>query len=412
MNTKRILLTLLAWVAFTFLALAQSNYKSGYILKLNGDTVKGYINYKEWVRNPEYIEFKTAVQDKEPSRFTPDMLRTFEVNGMDKYIGYIGPVSMDKNTFPDLPSALDTTTVLDSVFLRTEYSGSPLSLLVHQDNIKTRLFIQENDGKPEELPFYQYYTDAIKFRTVPLYKTKLIALLQKYNPQSAAVYKLIAANEFNETDITRILKLINNDTEGKSKSTYGGRFFAGALFNRTSTKFDGDNMFKGQSGITYAPQLSAGYDVLLNKYTQKFYFRVELGFTYAKPSFVTVTNQLALPIITKARFDQYTASLTPQYVYNIYNKDAFKVSLGAGIRFNYSFYSNNEITYDKYNTSFINSYKLENFWMSFPVHLGLTVHKKVEILASYTYPASYTRYTNFSISNQTYGLGVHYLFGK
>jgi len=31
---------------------AQSNFKSGYIVMPKGDTVKGYIDYREWDNNP------------------------------------------------------------------------------------------------------------------------------------------------------------------------------------------------------------------------------------------------------------------------------------------------------------------------------------------------------------------------
>ena len=40
------------------LSIAQANYKSGYVVTLKGDTLRGYINYKEWGRNPKDIDFK------------------------------------------------------------------------------------------------------------------------------------------------------------------------------------------------------------------------------------------------------------------------------------------------------------------------------------------------------------------
>ena len=42
---KYFLVTLLL---LPLLSIAQSNYKSGYVVTLKGDTLRGYINYKEW----------------------------------------------------------------------------------------------------------------------------------------------------------------------------------------------------------------------------------------------------------------------------------------------------------------------------------------------------------------------------
>ena len=40
------------------LAYSQENFVAGSIIKLNGDTVKGYVDYRNWERNPNQIKFK------------------------------------------------------------------------------------------------------------------------------------------------------------------------------------------------------------------------------------------------------------------------------------------------------------------------------------------------------------------
>src|SRR3569833_2202807 len=116
------LFTLLSVTAF-----AQSNYHSGYVVKNNGDTVKGYIDYREWERTPKSIHFKVVETGKEVQEFDPKTIKVFEINGLERYIGYSGWISMDKTNFPDLPAGLDTNKSLQAVFLRQVTTGKHLT---------------------------------------------------------------------------------------------------------------------------------------------------------------------------------------------------------------------------------------------------------------------------------------------
>ncbi|HTD41168.1 MAG TPA: hypothetical protein VK671_11145, partial [Mucilaginibacter sp.] len=61
------------------LSYAQSNYKPGYVVDLKGDTLKGFIDYREWGSNPNAIDFKTTVTDKESKRFSPADINYFNI---------------------------------------------------------------------------------------------------------------------------------------------------------------------------------------------------------------------------------------------------------------------------------------------------------------------------------------------
>jgi hypothetical protein len=45
---------------------AQSNYKQGRVVTLQGDTLRGYINYREWPYNPEEFAFKAQPRFSQP----------------------------------------------------------------------------------------------------------------------------------------------------------------------------------------------------------------------------------------------------------------------------------------------------------------------------------------------------------
>jgi hypothetical protein len=390
-------------------AYAQSNHKAGYVIKSNGDTLKGFVNYKEWIKNPPFIEFKSTISDKENIKFQPKMLQSFEVAGMDKYVSYAGPLSMDNNTFPDLPTQLDTTTVQDTVFLRVAYTGSPLQLLTYQDKTKLRIFVQDGSELPVELKYYRYYVDGSTTRASEKYKIKLMALALKYN-RYEELKNLIERTGFREEDLTKVLKRINkDDSHLEANAISGSRFFAGFAFNRTITEFNGQNQFSGVSSTGYTPRINIGYDVFTNKHTQQLVLRGELSLGYIKPRFSTANRLSTDNSQIEYRFDQFTATITPQILYNIYNTDAVKVYLGAGAGFNYSIYSNNQLVKKGYDIMYTDYYELAKLWMSFPVQAGVTFNKKIEIFAQYVSPTAYTKYSSFSISNKTYGVGIRYL---
>src|ERR1700723_2911225 len=94
-------------IALPAIVLAQPNYHEGYVLKNNGDTLKGYINYREWAYSPLSVEFKPNKNSNEVLQFNPQTIKGFQITGFETYVSYIGWISTNKNIFPDIPSNLD-----------------------------------------------------------------------------------------------------------------------------------------------------------------------------------------------------------------------------------------------------------------------------------------------------------------
>ncbi len=69
------------------LSIAQTNYKSGYVVNLKGDTLHGFIDYKEWGHNPKNINFKSAPGDKARLLGLSDISH-FEIEGYVAYHKY------------------------------------------------------------------------------------------------------------------------------------------------------------------------------------------------------------------------------------------------------------------------------------------------------------------------------------
>ena len=170
------------FIALPLSIFAQSNYHSGYVVKNNGDTLKGYIDYREWERTPKSIQFKVQQTDKNILEFDPQTIKSFEITGTEHYISYSGIISMDQTSFPDLPTGIDTSKMLQNIFLRQITTGKYLKLYYQKDDIKKRFFVSTDGGSPmTELKYYQYYTDEHNVIETTTYRGELNYYINLYN---------------------------------------------------------------------------------------------------------------------------------------------------------------------------------------------------------------------------------------
>lgn len=107
---------LLLFGLLPFFAFAQANFKPGYVVTSNGDTVKGFIDYKEWGHSPSSIKFSTSPAGASPQVFNAMSAKAFSITGLETFVSYSGRISADKNVSPDIPTGIDTSTVNASVF--------------------------------------------------------------------------------------------------------------------------------------------------------------------------------------------------------------------------------------------------------------------------------------------------------
>ncbi|NOX48099.1 MAG: hypothetical protein GXO89_14085 [Chlorobi bacterium] len=80
LNTLLLIFTIVVPIS----AFSQKNLFPGYIISLNGDTVKGYIKYKNWEYNPDQISFWEK-RDGEAVIYNPGEIKMFGVEGDEVY---------------------------------------------------------------------------------------------------------------------------------------------------------------------------------------------------------------------------------------------------------------------------------------------------------------------------------------
>jgi hypothetical protein len=397
-------------IALPSVLFAKTNYHPGYVLKNNGDTLKGYIDYREWVRTPKSIQFKAKETDKNIQEFDPNAIKAFEISGMDRYISYSGIISMDKTDFPDVPVGLDTSKASDTIFLQQVTTGKHLTLYYQNDDVKGRFFISGNSRQITELRYYQYYSDDNVIIEAMPYKGQLGYYINLFNAGDKNLISNTERSKFRQSDLKKIVDKINGysgDMNNKNKAK-NSRFFAGAGINYTQALFDesyGHLFYESFSNAKVYPKLNAGYDVFVNPNVQQTILRAEVSISYVNPRF-------KLPDGSVYTFNQYTMSLVPQILFNVYNKNTFKIYIDGGISFNLSAYSNNKMTY--VNSDYVEQspYQLEPYWVNFPLQTGIVINKRLEFALTYTGAAAYTKYFGLSVANRTMSAGLKYLFGR
>jgi hypothetical protein len=164
---------------------AQKKYSKGYVVTLQGDTLQGFIDDKDWSKNPDKIRFTKELAQSSVTTYRPAQLRSFYIEDtQDYYISYIGKVDHSPFRSNQLLEVTDDSdflekdhTVIDSVFLNV-FSEGAVSLYFYKDaQQKEHFFFKKGNESPQELVFQKYTRDMMngqKFvREVRTYRGQL-----------------------------------------------------------------------------------------------------------------------------------------------------------------------------------------------------------------------------------------------
>ncbi len=410
-----LLLLALFYSTFTF---AQSNYKPGYIVKLNGDTVKGDVDYKGWDKNPGSVNFKDDANEAVKTYTTAD-INAFGVTGLEFYEKRTVPISDDEIEVSKLSTSSQVHYNTGTVFLRILTKGKFITLYSYVDELKKRYYVADNSSNETNELIYHLYVNGeiLVVHTIDRFHSQLENLAQKFNKNTGQLENLIVHARYNDDDLLPIAVAINGsaDKEITPVGLFGTRFFAGAAVTDNTVSFSGTLIFSNNSSLF--PKLAAGIDFIPNKVKQQLFFRLELAVTGEKHNLYSTAhtpNYNGTSVSHTLNYSQFTVIATPQIFYNFYNTDLLKVFLAGGLNLNYASYNNYKTLSNFSNISSLEQDKYPNMlslYISFPFKAGILLNKKIELYGTYTLPATVTQYTDISSSVRTYEAGINYLFG-
>jgi hypothetical protein len=157
------------------------------------------------------------------------------------------------------------------------------------------------------------------------------------------------------------------------------------------------------SNTSILPQINAGFNFFFNKNVRQLLFRAELNVTGSKADASSAfIDYLGNAVTNRITYDQFTASLVPQLIYNVHNTDKLKVFLGLGVPVSFSNYSNTKYFIGTTQYDFTG---LSKTYISIAGKAGVTF-KTFEVFAAYNKPLS--DFVGLDVTRNSYQLGVNY----
>jgi hypothetical protein len=390
MIKHRVSLLLAAIFLFGVQSRAQVNWQKGFLVT-HGDTVRGYINEREWTRNPFDFEFQKT-NDSGPSRkFTIKEVSYFQVDDRVRYQRFVTLVSKDAVglNIKAVPSANATP---DTVFLEILRIGKSANLYRFRDEIKSRFFISDEAGQVKELIYQLYASNGGKYVNNEAYKNQLTFLASKAGINSTKLNWSIKQLTYGEASITKVIDQINGSTTpdfGAGKG-HGDKIHfhvgAGLSINYLNYKH---NVFPAQSANSLTPYFTAGIDYYNKPGVGKLLLR--LGLTVNTSSFHTYGARFdqSYPQTIDYTFQQINVAFSPQVIYHLYNGAKLKFFAGAGLNVNFSSYPDNLYTVatlypgDPYITRTPDFFQLNRVWYALQLQTGIVINRRYEVAVAY-----------------------------
>jgi hypothetical protein len=230
---------LLLGLVFAANCFAQKNYMPGYIINLQGDTVNGFINYRNWKTCPDQIGFITALESAE-TVYHPSELKGFSTAGRiyESAVVQIETSRINKN-YLEYGAAFKFRT--DTVFLQARFRGAK-SLYLYIDNDRRDYFYVLEDTSFTLLEYKRYLEKTDDNSQIFLHENnKYIGQLTMYLQQCPSLKPKIDVTGYYTGSIEKLFREYSKCTgekyvftrkNGERRTEFG--LFAGTSLTWTS----------------------------------------------------------------------------------------------------------------------------------------------------------------------------------
>jgi hypothetical protein len=246
---------------------SQENFKPGYIIKNHADTVHGYVDYRNWDRNPDIIYFKTNLEDAVLS-FNPIQITEFGVNN-DIYLSAIVEAEISPLHESRLEDNPYTKLRTDTTFLQTLFKGHKSLYLYKNADGRENFYIKKDTSI--ELLIYKRYIKIEEERQLITENKSYIGQLAIYLNDCEKIRSNLNTIAYKQNSLIKLFKEYYNclqievafKKEPKKTNVTLGALVGGSI---STLEFESDN-FNDLSAATYNPSVnfSAGlfFDILL-----------------------------------------------------------------------------------------------------------------------------------------------------
>ncbi len=166
---------------FSFSMFAQSNFVEGNIVTLTNDTIKGQIDYPEWIFTPKQIRFRLNNSDK-GKIYTSKDIKAFTIiyknEQYERAIVSIYPeqIELTKSKVYTSIDNIASDYITDTTFLRVLAKGRLNLLELQYNQYQPHYFVQKNNTNMTELIYRKVLIkskDSLSVSTVESFKKQL-----------------------------------------------------------------------------------------------------------------------------------------------------------------------------------------------------------------------------------------------
>ena len=385
----------------SFLLFAQSNFLAGTITKSSGEVVNGFVDYKEWSKNPSAISFKKSL-DENATSYSVDDLTGFEITGKEKYIRARIKKDMMPVKVQDFNVLPAEKVVSETAFVRELFRNDRIGLYIYRD-FKDHFYVSEGNAEFVELVYSIKPTDADVVEN-NIFRDQLLTYFPELRTDTKVKNKLEHL-KYKEDDLTQFFYAATN-TKAKSVEKIKPVFFAGTGAAITTLKMSSD--FSDVAVLDYkttiSPILYAGVDFITKRNRGAFVFRPQLSFYNLNYEGTYIRNHPAgyqEEIKHVLKMSNFGISLGG--LYNFWNKPKQKVYGGLEVVGNISSYSKNEFT--EYNLM-----EFESSWFTVNAMAGAIFMKRFEIGVSARLTGSFSAMDGINAKPSIYLVKLGYRF--
>ena len=181
---------------------SQENYLPGHIISLSGDTIQGFIDYRNWEKNPKQINFKESMNG-EKVIYMPTHINSFSTNN-EIYLGAIVKTEIS----PYQSNALEYDTKLnfatDTCFLQTMING--VKSLYYYKNKSGREYFYIKEASEFKLLVQKKYLkmEKLKGKRVVFENKKYIGQLSIYFKDCALIQSKLKHTEYTKKSLEKL----------------------------------------------------------------------------------------------------------------------------------------------------------------------------------------------------------------
>jgi hypothetical protein len=315
---------------------SQENFVPGFVIQLNGDTVKGSIDYRGWVYNP------TSVTFRDDSTNILFHLELGEIRGFgtanDIYESAIFEIETNTDEISNLKYSPDFTLKTRKGFLQVLIQGPKKLYYYYPKFGKKQYFIKQDSSI--QLLMYKKYFKVVNNETVSMENNRFLGQLIIYLQDCPEIRNKISEIRYTEKSLMNLfhqyyecsqqVKKFTKKPE-KQKLTYG-------VLAGTSTTFfrfiDYESLKKTKYPASTKPTFGLTQEVVFPKKLGKWSILNELLFTSFKTSASYTENYWLYTKTTFSSIELFYLKLNSLFCFKYSQDDvSFYHSLGISLGF-------------------------------------------------------------------------------